>query len=141
MKNKMLQKITLYYKIEPGDSTRYMFSFCFINPTELLEPVILSDNALESNSEHRYILATISMPAGSGAATIPISMLEKLKAPGYFRHTFYYVQTHGWEHIYPYTAAAVLLALSHLIRFPLDLDAAAYQMLQAGDYMLQLDKK
>jgi len=133
----MHKKQTFYYHLQPGDATCYNFSCCFLLNTEM-NPSLLIGRTIE---EYSHVLSSINMPAGSGAAIIPIKLLSEIHTPGYFQRAFYCVQTHGWEHVYPYTAAAVLLALSHLISFPADVDAAAHQMLQAGDYMLQLDKK
>jgi len=115
-----------HYKLEPGDGTCYRF-WIEKPPEQAIEAYIL-DSGLGREPEN-YIFIGVKMPAGCGYGCV---QRDSLREDDYLKHINNYLGSHGWEHVNPYTARAVLLAASVLVFAPTAIKEAAAKMLRAA---------
>lgn len=126
--NECISEHMIFYRLEPGDGTCYRFGFCRV--PESHHSSVIADGMHGEESD--FIFISISMPGGSGCGVLRISQLRDMEANPY--HVSY-AQNHGFEHVYLYTLAAVMLALSVLVDNSDDLLKAGEAMLHTRNYL------
>ena len=116
------------YRMEPGDATRYVMALHDLAPehTEII-------NGINQHPED-YVLLTILMPGGCGAAVLLKDSLRGM-VQNMETYPLGYAMTHGLGSVDRYTLAACMLAAGVLVDAPLDAEGAARAMLLAPDIL------
>ena len=138
MKQYEVTPVTNFYRLQPGDETRYEF---FItqpsNPQngyweDEMNTGMAKDNQVISGLEPGFVLIGIDMPGRQGMYPTSKAKLKDLQ-----KHHVMYMSGHMGR-LNPYTVAAVLLAVGVLVENPYDLLVAAKAMLRAPEILAQL---
>jgi len=108
-----------HYSLEPGDVTRYTFSFCPL----LVDSDPEKAEAIYPGATSGAFQLVIMMASSSACGLVPYMDTDRDGLVGYMRG-------HGFQHADEYTLRIILAAMDVLIHRPLDIEGAMEAMKQ-----------
>lgn len=122
MNNAYTVQKTVFYKIEPGDGTRYTFSITWLDGD--------AHRVIGGIHSGEYMCLAIHMSGIRGSYEVRADSIRRPIPP----YVDYFVN-HAGNNLDRYTCAAVILAASVLVDESANIDRAAEKMLQAPQFL------